>query len=95
MEEDGSSFRSSMSESSCMYSLYYDDNERELSVQSQDMLSPDVVENEKLSRTSKWCMPWLRRYTRRMILDDFVAGLTVGVIAVPQALSYATVAGKV
>ena len=37
---------------------------------------------------------WLPKYNwRKDFFHDFIAGLTVGVVAVPQSLSYATVAG--
>ncbi|KAJ3041220.1 hypothetical protein HDV00_009758 [Rhizophlyctis rosea] len=36
---------------------------------------------------------WLPRYNRTWLAGDVIAGLTVGMIVIPQALSYATVAG--
>jgi solute carrier family 26 (sodium-independent sulfate anion transporter), member 11 len=35
---------------------------------------------------------WLPRYNYRWLLDDTVAGLTVGLMLIPQALSYAKIA---
>jgi len=35
---------------------------------------------------------WLPHYNGRWILPDFIAGLTVGVMMVPQALAYAKIA---
>ena len=38
--------------------------------------------------------PWLREYKMKKNLSrDIVAGLTVGVMCVPQAMSYASIAG--
>lgn len=40
------------------------------------------------------CIVWLRQYNWREWLKlDVMAGITVGVMLVPQALAYATVAG--
>ncbi|KAH9221764.1 sulfate permease-like protein [Leptodontidium sp. 2 PMI_412] len=36
---------------------------------------------------------WLPKYSPRWIINDVIAGLTVGVILVPQALAYAKIAG--
>ena len=36
---------------------------------------------------------WLRRYTPKCLILDCIAGLTVALMLVPQALAYATVAG--
>lgn len=36
---------------------------------------------------------WLPKYSPRWIINDGIAGLTVGVILVPQALAYAKIAG--
>ncbi|EKD17938.1 uncharacterized protein L3040_004479 [Drepanopeziza brunnea f. sp. 'multigermtubi'] len=36
---------------------------------------------------------WLPRYAPRWIVNDSIAGLTVGVVLVPQALAYAKIAG--
>jgi sodium-independent sulfate anion transporter 11 len=36
---------------------------------------------------------WLPKYSPRWIINDIIAGLTVGVILVPQALAYAKIAG--
>lgn len=35
---------------------------------------------------------WLPRYNPRWILNDVIAGTTVGLMLIPQALSYATLA---
>lgn len=35
---------------------------------------------------------WISNYSPRWIINDFIAGLTVGVILVPQALAYAKIA---
>lgn len=35
---------------------------------------------------------WLPRYNPRWILNDVIAGLTVGLMLIPQGLSYATLA---
>jgi SulP family sulfate permease len=37
--------------------------------------------------------PWLRRYGGRYLRADLVAGLTVAVVAVPQSMAYALIAG--
>jgi SulP family sulfate permease len=37
--------------------------------------------------------PWLRRYSRRHVRADIIAGLTVAVVAVPQSMAYALIAG--
>ena len=37
--------------------------------------------------------PWLRRYSRRYLRADLIAGLTVAVVAVPQSMAYALIAG--
>lgn len=36
---------------------------------------------------------WLPKYTPRWVFSDFIAGVTVGVIMIPQALAYAALAG--
>ena len=36
---------------------------------------------------------WLRRYTPKCFISDLIAGLTVALMLVPQALAYATIAG--
>ena len=38
------------------------------------------------------CTKWLVRYNPRWLLADIIAGLTVGLMVVPQALAYATIA---
>ncbi|MCU0558493.1 MAG: SulP family inorganic anion transporter, partial [Desulfobacterales bacterium] len=38
-------------------------------------------------------VPWLRRYSGRYLRADVVAGLTVAVVAVPQSMAYALIAG--
>lgn len=35
---------------------------------------------------------WLPRYSPKWILNDFVAGMTIGTMMIPQALSYAKIA---
>ena len=37
--------------------------------------------------------PWLRRYSGRHLRADLIAGLTVAVVAVPQSMAYALIAG--
>lgn len=36
---------------------------------------------------------WLPKYNLTFLLQDFVAGLTVGLTAIPQGIAYAVVAG--
>ena len=38
------------------------------------------------------CIKWLVRYNPRWLLADVIAGLAVGLMVVPQALAYATIA---
>jgi SulP family sulfate permease len=38
-------------------------------------------------------VPWLRRYHRHHLKADLFAGLTVGVVALPQSMAYALIAG--
>jgi sulfate permease, SulP family len=38
-------------------------------------------------------VPWLRRYNRRYLKADLFAGLTVAVVALPQSMAYALIAG--
>lgn len=38
-------------------------------------------------------LEWLPKYRREDLLADFVAGLTVGLTAIPQGIAYAVVAG--
>ena len=38
------------------------------------------------------CVKWMKRYSLRWLLADVVAGLTVGLMVVPQALAYAQIA---
>jgi sodium-independent sulfate anion transporter 11 len=35
---------------------------------------------------------WIRRYSRRWFLGDAIAGLTIGLVVVPQAMAYAILA---
>lgn len=35
---------------------------------------------------------WIRTYSKKWILNDVIAGLTIGVLLVPQALAYAKIA---
>jgi len=35
---------------------------------------------------------WIRRYSGRWLLGDFIAGLTIGLVVVPQAMAYAILA---
>jgi len=37
--------------------------------------------------------PWLRRYSRHFLKADLFAGLTVAVVALPQSMAYAIIAG--
>ena len=39
------------------------------------------------------CETWYKRYERPYLLPDLIAGATVGVMCVPQSMSYASVAG--
>lgn len=36
---------------------------------------------------------WLPKYKWKFLLQDFIAGLTVGLTAIPQGIAYAVVAG--
>lgn len=36
---------------------------------------------------------WLRRYSRKLLADDLVAGVIVAILALPQSLAYALLAG--
>jgi len=38
-------------------------------------------------------IPWLRRYNRQYLKADLFAGLTVAVVALPQSMAYAMIAG--
>ena len=38
-------------------------------------------------------LPWMRRYSRRHFRADLFAGLTVAVVALPQSMAYALIAG--
>lgn len=38
-------------------------------------------------------IPWMRRYNRRFLRADLFAGLTVAVVALPQSMAYALIAG--
>ncbi|CAE8714791.1 unnamed protein product [Polarella glacialis] len=48
-----------------------------------------------LSKVSKVLpiLAWTRRLNRNVIKNDLIAGLTVGVMAIPQSMSYASIAG--
>eukprot|EP00794_Sanderia_malayensis_P008999 gene8999-9960_t len=60
------------------------------------------INNEK-SFSRRWIVPfvhkylpitvWLPKYTLSCLLSDFIAGITVGLMVVPQALAYASLAG--
>ena len=39
------------------------------------------------------CLTWLRSYNAECLLGDLVAGFTVGLMIIPQALAYGIVAG--
>lgn len=36
---------------------------------------------------------WLPRYMPRWIVNDIISGLTIGMVMIPQALAFATIAG--
>lgn len=36
---------------------------------------------------------WLPQYEKKMLFEDFVAGVTVGLTAIPQGIAYAVIAG--
>lgn len=36
---------------------------------------------------------WIKNYSTQFALLDFIAGITVGLTVLPQALAYATLAG--
>eukprot|EP00118_Oscarella_pearsei_P007846 m.39393 g.39393 ORF g.39393 m.39393 type:complete len:104 (+) comp32725_c0_seq8:34-345(+) len=36
---------------------------------------------------------WFPKYTRKKLVSDIIAGLTVGLMVVPQSLAYARIAG--
>lgn len=38
------------------------------------------------------CLKWLVQYNLKWLLSDIIAGLTVGLMVVPQALAYANIA---
>lgn len=48
--------------------------------------------NALLSQVAPF-VPWVRRYRRHHLRADLVAGLTVAVVAVPQSMAYALIAG--
>jgi sodium-independent sulfate anion transporter 11 len=35
---------------------------------------------------------WLPRYNHRWLVNDFIAGLTIGIMLIPQGLAYAKIA---
>ena len=39
------------------------------------------------------CLSWLGGYDRKMLFKDFVAGVTVAVVLIPQVMAYAILAG--
>ena len=39
------------------------------------------------------CLKWLPKYDTKLIHKDIIAGLTVGVMLVPQGMAYAMIAG--
>ena len=48
-----------------------------------------------LCRVKSWVpfLDWLPRYSRKDLSGDLPAGLTVGVLLIPQGMAYATIAG--
>lgn len=70
---------------------------------SDSKTSYTLSDGEKLARakeTSKKCLQtyipitsWLPKYTCESLLRDIIAGMTVGLMVVPQGLAYATIAG--
>lgn len=39
------------------------------------------------------CTKWIPQYSASYLLRDFIAGITVGLTAIPQGIAYANVAG--
>lgn len=54
-------------------------------------LSTDCVKKAVASKLP--CLGWIPKYNLKFLQCDFIAGLTVGLTVIPQALAYAQIAG--
>lgn len=70
--------------------LYVED-EPAISEALEDLL-PDASSVRRYFKNLFPCISWIPRYNLQWLLGDCIAGLTVGLVVVPQAMAYALLA---
>lgn len=56
-------------------------------------MTPSDISNTRTFSSGKWIPSWLRQYKRGWLYGDFIAGLIVTIMLIPQSLAYALLAG--
>jgi hypothetical protein len=62
--------------------------------ESNYQIESNSLQHDRISMSMMICNHWICGYDwRNLLLSDFLAGIAVGVMAVPQSMSYAKLAG--